>query len=81
MWNSPDNQYSNQIDYILVSRRWKSFILDSRSYYWSAEMGSLHGSDRIMVRSFQSPLIKTMSSTEKFGDSKCISNRIIEIVR
>ncbi|VDN55966.1 unnamed protein product [Dracunculus medinensis] len=31
-WNSPDNQYSNQIDYILVNHRWKSYVLDSRSY-------------------------------------------------
>ncbi|VDN53320.1 unnamed protein product [Dracunculus medinensis] len=46
-WNSPDNQHFNQIDYILVNRRWKSSVLDSRSYRGT---GNLHGSDHVMVR-------------------------------
>ena len=30
-WTSPDGQYQNQIDYILCSRRWKSFIQSTKT--------------------------------------------------
>ncbi|VDN60147.1 unnamed protein product [Dracunculus medinensis] len=43
-WNSPDNQYFNQIDYILVNHRWKSSVLVSRSYR-DAETGNRHRPD------------------------------------
>ena len=33
-WTSPDGQYWNQIDYILCSQRWKTYIV-SKSEFWS----------------------------------------------
>ena len=30
-WTSPDNQYWNQIDYILCSQRWRSFIQSAKT--------------------------------------------------
>ncbi|VDN52200.1 unnamed protein product [Dracunculus medinensis] len=46
MWNCADNQHSNKIDYILISRHWKRCILDTRSY---RDANNFHGSD-VMVR-------------------------------
>ena len=31
MWTSPDSQYWNQIDYILCSQRWRSFIQSAKT--------------------------------------------------
>ena len=31
MWTSPDGQYQNQIDYILCSQRWRSFIQSAKT--------------------------------------------------
>ena len=31
-WKSPGDLYRNQIDYIMISRRWKSSITDSKAY-------------------------------------------------
>lgn len=47
-WYSNDKKTRNQIDYILVSRRWRSSILDSRVYR-GAETGAEHGSDHKLV--------------------------------
>lgn len=45
-WISSDNQRSNQINYILVSRRWKNSLLNSHSHR-STETGNLHGPDHV----------------------------------
>jgi hypothetical protein len=34
-WTSPDGKMHNQIDYILIDRRWHSSILDVRSFRWA----------------------------------------------
>ena len=31
MWTSPDDQYQNQINYILCRQRWKSFIQSAKT--------------------------------------------------
>ncbi|VDN51633.1 unnamed protein product [Dracunculus medinensis] len=77
-WNSPDNQYFNRIDYILISHHWKDSVLDSRSYR-GAETGNLHGSDHVMARAkiriklttrkTASLKILQLSQTKKFGNS------------
>ena len=41
IWTSPDGQYRNQIDYILCSRRWRSFIQSAKTRP-SADYGSDH---------------------------------------
>ena len=40
-WSSPDGQNQNQIDYILCSQRWRSFIQSSETRPW-ADCGSEH---------------------------------------
>ena len=40
-WTSPDAQYQNQIDYILCSQRWRSFIHSAKTRP-SANCGSDH---------------------------------------
>ena len=30
MWTSPDDQYKNQIDYILCNQKWRSSILSEK---------------------------------------------------
>ena len=40
-WTSPDGQYQNQIDYILCSQRWRSFIQSAKTRL-GADCGSDH---------------------------------------
>ena len=40
-WTSPDDQYQNQIDYILCSQRWRSSILSAETRP-GADCGSYH---------------------------------------
>ena len=40
-WTSPDGQYQNQNDYILCSRRWRSFIQSTKTRP-GADFGSAH---------------------------------------
>ena len=40
-WTSPDGQYRNQIDYILCSQRWRSFIQSAKTRP-GADCGSDH---------------------------------------
>ncbi|BHF82821.1 hypothetical protein SprV_0802596000 [Sparganum proliferum] len=48
-WYSNDGHTANQIDYILVSSRFRSWVHNSRSMR-GAETGNAHGSDHILVR-------------------------------
>nr|VZI48162.1 unnamed protein product [Spirometra erinaceieuropaei] len=48
-WYSNVGHTASQIDYILVSSRFRSWVHDSRSMR-GAETGSTHGSDHILVR-------------------------------
>ena len=41
MWTSPDDQYQNQIDYILCSQRWRSSIQSAKTRP-GADCGSDH---------------------------------------
>jgi hypothetical protein len=40
-WESPDGRTHNQIDYVMVSRKWRSSIMNARAYP-SADVGSDH---------------------------------------
>ena len=33
-WTSPDGKYKNQIDYVLLKRKWKSIVQDVRTRSW-----------------------------------------------
>ncbi|BHF85885.1 hypothetical protein SprV_1002905900 [Sparganum proliferum] len=48
-WYSNDGHTASQIDYILVSSRFRSWVHNSRSMC-GAENGNAHGSDHILVR-------------------------------
>nr|VZI01913.1 unnamed protein product [Spirometra erinaceieuropaei] len=48
-WFSNDGHTASQIDYILVSSRFRSWVHDSRSMR-GAETGNAHGSDHVLVR-------------------------------
>ena len=48
-WYSNDGRTASQIDYILISRRWFTSVLDSRAIV-NAETGNEFGSDHVMVR-------------------------------
>nr|VZI18646.1 unnamed protein product [Spirometra erinaceieuropaei] len=48
-WYSNDSHTTRQIDYILVSSRFRSWVHDSRSML-GAETGNAHGSDHVLVR-------------------------------
>ncbi|XP_065557553.1 craniofacial development protein 2-like [Artemia franciscana] len=49
-WRSRDGRTNAQIDYLLVSRHWKSMIKDSRVYR-GADTGSKSGSDHLLLKS------------------------------
>nr|VZI25315.1 unnamed protein product [Spirometra erinaceieuropaei] len=49
-WYSNDGRTASQIDYILVSSRFRSWVHDSRSMR-GAETGNAHGSDHVLVLS------------------------------
>ncbi|BHF71520.1 hypothetical protein SprV_0401457800 [Sparganum proliferum] len=48
-WYSNDGRTASQIDYILVSSRFRSWVHDSRSMR-GAETGNAYGSDHVLVR-------------------------------
>ena len=49
IWTSPNGQYQNQIDYILCSQRWRSFIQSAKT-----RLGVDHGSDHeLLIAKFQ----------------------------
>nr|VZI49150.1 unnamed protein product [Spirometra erinaceieuropaei] len=60
-WYSNDGRTASQIDYILVSSRFRSWVHDSRSMR-GAETGNAHGSDHVLVRT---RLKAYLSSTPK----------------
>lgn len=48
-WKSPDGNTMNQIDYVLVRRRWKSSVMDARSF-WGNEWCSDHALIRARIK-------------------------------
>ena len=61
-WTSPDGQYQNQIDYILYSRRWRSFIQSLKT-----RPGADCGSDReLLIAIFRLKLKKVRKTTRPF---------------
>ncbi|BHF67063.1 hypothetical protein SprV_0301008600 [Sparganum proliferum] len=48
-WYSNDSHTTSQIDYILVSSRFRNWVYDSRSMR-GVETGNAHGSDHVLVR-------------------------------
>ena len=61
-WTSPDGQYRNQIDYILCSQRWKSFIQSAKTRP-GADCGSDH---KLLIAKFRLKLTKAGKTTRPF---------------
>ena len=61
-WTSPDGQYHSQIDYILFSYRWRSFIESAKT-----KLGADYGSDHeLLVSKFRLKLKKVGNTTRPF---------------
>ena len=59
IWTSPDGQYSNQIDYILCSQRWRSSIQSAKT-----RPGADCGSDNeLLIAKFRLKLKKVGKTT------------------
>ena len=61
IWTSPDGQYSNQIDYILCSQRWRSSIHSAKT-----RPGADCGSDHDLIAKFRLKLKKVGKTTRPF---------------
>ena len=61
-WTSPDGQYQNQIDYILCSWRWRSFIQSAKPRL-GANCGSHH---EFLIAKFRLKLKKEGKTTRQF---------------
>ena len=59
---SPDGQYSNQIDYILCSQRWRSTIQSAKTRP-GADSGSVH---ELLIAKFRLKLKKVGKTTRLF---------------
>ena len=61
-WTSPDGQYQNQIDYILCSQRWRSFIQSTKTRP-GADCGSDH---ELLITKFRLKLKKAGKTSRPF---------------
>ena len=61
-WTSPDDQYPNQIDYILCSQRWRSSIQSAKTRP-RADYGSDH---ELLIAKFRLKLKKEGETTRPF---------------
>ena len=61
-WTSPDDQYQNQIDYILCNQRWRSSILSTKTRL-GADCGSDH---ELLIAKFGLKLKKVGKTTRPF---------------
>ena len=61
-WTSPDGQHQNQIDYILCSQRWRSFIQSTKTRP-GADCGSDH---ELLIAKFRFKLKKVGKCTRPF---------------
>ena len=61
-WTSPDGQYRNQIDSIIWSQRWRSFIQSAKT-----RLGADHGSDHeFLIAKFRLKLNKVGKTSRPF---------------
>ena len=61
-WTSPDGQHRNQIDYILCSQRWRSYIQSAKT-----RPGADYGSDHeLLIAKFRLKLKKVGKTTRQF---------------
>ena len=61
-WTSPDGQHQNQIDYILCSQRWRSYIQSAKTRP-RADYGSGHG---LLIAKFRLKLKKVGKASRPF---------------
>ena len=62
IWTSPNGQYQNQIDYILCSQRWRSFIQSAKTRP-GADCGSDH---ELLIAKYRLKLKKVGKTTRPF---------------
>ena len=71
---SPDDQYQNQIDYILCSQRWRSYIQLAKT-----RPGADYGSDHeLLITKFRLKLKKVGKTTRPFRYDLSKSLKIIQ---
>ena len=68
-WTSPDRKTHNQIDHILIDRRWHSSILDVRSFR-GADFDTDH---YLVVAKVRARLAESKQTTHKFEMKDFIS--------
>ena len=61
-WTSPDGQHRNQIDYILCSQRWRSFIQSAKT----RPRGDCCSDRELLIAKFRLKLKKVGKTTSPF---------------
>ena len=69
-WTSPDDQYQNQIDYILCSQRWKSSIKSAKTKS-GADCGSDH---KLLSEKFRHKLKNLWKTIRPFSSVQSLSH-------
>ena len=62
MWTSPDGQHQNQIDYILLSQKWRSSVQSAKTRQ-GVDCGSGH---ELLIAKFRLKLKKVGKTTRPF---------------
>lgn len=70
-WKSPDGHYRNQIDFILIRRRWKSSVISARAYWGPvgrliSDHAAVVTSMRLRLKRFKAKPKYRMIAVERF---------------
>ena len=74
---SPNSQYWNQIDYVLCSQRWKSFIQSAKTRH-GADCGSAH---QLLTAKFRLKLKKVVKATRPLSLKQILYDYTVAVVQ